>query len=137
MGKWPNVYLEEEMNTRAKSTAVHIWRIDYQGRELRTTSSNGFHVWVSWDDFVEVVGLQDAGEALSRIDQADIAELTPGKSSQETEGVLRLINEIGVYTLLALYPSPASREFKDWFLEIREYLFQVTKDGGVPGYTLQ
>lgn len=125
------------MNTRAKSTAVHIWRIDCQGMALRTTSSDGLHVWVSWDDFVAVIGLRDPIEALSRIDQTDIAELTPGKSSQETEGELRMINEIAVYTLLALYPSPASRDFKDWFLEIREYLFQVTKDGGVPGYTLQ
>ncbi|MFA6180784.1 hypothetical protein [Acidithiobacillus sp.] len=53
------------MNKQQGNTPVHIWRVDFEGLEMRTTSSDGIHVWIARDDVMEALQIPDPGYALS------------------------------------------------------------------------
>jgi prophage antirepressor-like protein len=124
------------MGKRATIINVHIWQIEFCGKVIRATSTDGIHTWISWDDFVEVADIPNPKDAIVQLDLTDLAEFI-AKSSPEESRPLRFINEIAVYTLLGLFPFSATDEFKSWFLQIRKYFFQLEKSGGMQGYRLQ
>jgi hypothetical protein len=66
------------MNKQQGNTPVHIWRVDFEVMEMRTTSPDGIHVWIARDDVMEALQIPDPGYALSFVAPEDQAALSSG-----------------------------------------------------------
>lgn len=120
------------MNKQQGNTPVHIWRVDFEGMEMRTTSSDGIHVWIARDDVMEALQIPDPGYALSFVTPEDQAALSSGTDVPDEEGEpdgLPMINEIAVYEIMARFPTPPTGRFKPWLLRLRHLFFELmTRD---------
>ena len=77
------------MNKQQGNTPVHIWRVDFEGMEMRTTSPDGIHVWIARDDVMEALQIPDPGYALSFVtpeDQVSVVNQIDGSLVNLFEG---------------------------------------------------
>lgn len=108
--------------------AVHIWRIAFQDMEMRTTSSDGIHVWIARDDVIEALQIPDPAYALESVAAEDQATLSLGTDAPEDEGEpddLPMINEIAVYEIMARFPTRPAEAFKAWLMQLRHFYFEI------------
>lgn len=112
------------MNKQQGNTPVHIWRVDFEGLEMRITSSDGIHVWIARDDVMEALQIPDPGYALSFVTLEDQAVLSSGTDVPDEESEpdgLPMINEIAVHEIMARFPTPPTGRFKPWLLRLRHW----------------
>ncbi len=108
--------------------AVHIWRIAFQDMEMRTTSSDGIHVWIARGDVIEALQIPDPAYALESIAAEDQATLSLGTDAPDDESEpdeLPLINEIAVYEIMARFPTRPAEAFKAWLMQLRHFYFEI------------
>ena len=108
--------------------AVHIWRIAFQDMEMRTTSSDGIHVWIARGDVIEALQILDPAYALESIAAEDQATLSLGTDAPDDESEpdeLPLINEIAVYEIMARFPTRPAEAFKAWLMQLRHFYFEI------------
>ncbi|MDA8154765.1 MAG: hypothetical protein M0003_18990 [Acidithiobacillus sp.] len=121
--------------------AVHIWRIAFQDMEMRTTSSDGIHVWIARDDVIEALQIPDPAYALGFLAAEDQATLSLGTDVPDDESEqddLPMINEIAIYEIMTRFPTRPAGAFKPWLLRLRHFLFELithadegTDDGAI------
>ena len=121
--------------------AVHIWRIEFQGMEMRTTSSDGIHVWIARDDVMEALQIPDPAYALGSVAAEDQATLSLGTAAADEESEqddLPMINGIAVYEIIARFPASSVEAFKAWLMQLRHFYFEIvthadegTDDGAI------
>ncbi|WCE92837.1 BRO-N domain-containing protein [Acidithiobacillus ferriphilus] len=108
--------------------AVHIWRIAFQDMEMRTTSSDGIHVWIARGDVIEALQIPDPAYALESVAAEDQATLSLGTDAPDDESEpdeLPLINEIAVYEIMARFPTRPAEAFKAWLMQLRHFYFEI------------
>ena len=113
--------------------AVHIWRIAFQDMEMRTTSSDGIHVWIARDDVMGALQIPDSAYALGFLAAEDQATLSPGPDRPDDEGKrddLPMINEITIYEIMARFPTRPAEAFKPWLLRLRRFFFELITHTG-------
>ncbi|MBU2749678.1 hypothetical protein HER14_01495 [Acidithiobacillus thiooxidans] len=115
------------MNIRQRGPAVHIWRIAFQDLEMRTTSSDGVHVWIAQEDVIAALRIPDPAYALGSLATEDKATLTLGQNGhEEGEGEdLSMLNEVAIYEIMARFPTLSADTFKSWLLRLRQYFFEL------------
>ena len=116
------------MGIEQHGPAVHIWRIAFQDMEMRTTSSDGIHVWIAQDDVMEALQIPNPAYALESVAAEDRATLSLGTDAPDDESEpadLPLINEIAVYEIMARFPTMPAEAFKTWLMQLRHFYFEI------------
>ena len=95
---------------------------------MRTTSSDGVHVWIAQEDVIAALSIPDPVYALRTLATEDQATLTLGKNGlddEEGQDSLPMIDEVAIYELMVRFPTRSSAVFKPWLLRLRHYFFEL------------
>ena len=132
------------MGVAQHGPTVHIWRIAFQNMEMRTTSSDGIHVWIARGDVIEALQIPDPAYALESVAAEDQATLSLGTDAPDDESEpdeLPMINEIAIYEIMARFPTRPAEAFKPWLMQLRHFYFEIVthadEDTGDDAITLQ
>lgn len=96
----------------------------YEGRQVRTVQKDG-ETWFVARDVCDILEVDNASQALSRIDEDDrgiiLNDTLSGKQS------VSIVNESGLYSLILGSRKPEARQFKRWVTS--EVLPSIRKTG--------
>jgi len=82
---------------------------DYHGKEVRTVSIDG-EPWFVAKDVCDILDIQNATQAVDRLDEDEVTIFNIGSQSGETN----IITESGLYSLTLGSKKPEAKPFKRW-----------------------
>ncbi len=91
-------------------------RLDFDSHEVRVIERDGEPWWVAVD-VCQVLGLGNAGQAVSRLDDDERSSITINDGTVGTS-VRNVINESGLYTLIIRSSKPEAKRFKKWVTSV-------------------
>ncbi|UJA34316.1 phage antirepressor [Bacillus velezensis] len=95
---------------------------NYQDQQVRTVVING-QPWFVAKDICEILGIKNATQAVSKLDNDERAMLNIGR-----QGNTNIVNEPGLYTLILGSRKPEAKQFKRWITH--EVIPTIRKAGG-------
>ncbi|MEX5836440.1 phage antirepressor [Bacillus velezensis] len=95
---------------------------NYQDQQVRTVVING-QPWFVAKDVCEILGIKNATQAVSKLDNDERAMLNIGR-----QGNTNIVNEPGLYTLILGSRKPEAKQFKRWITH--EVIPTIRKAGG-------
>ena len=107
--------------------AISLFNFD--GADVRIVDQNG-DPWFVAKDVMDILGLDNATRAVSRIDEDDKADFTISKLSSNGTNQRRnytIISESGLYSLILTSRKPDAKRFKKWVTS--EVLPSIRKTG--------
>ncbi|AYK67140.1 phage antirepressor KilAC domain-containing protein [Bacillus subtilis] len=95
---------------------------NYQDHQVRTVVKDG-QPWFVAKDVCEILGIKNATQAVSKLDNDERAMLNIGR-----QGNTNIVNEPGLYTLILSSRKPEAKQFKRWITH--EVIPAIRKTGG-------
>lgn len=95
---------------------------NYQDQQVRTVVKDG-QPWFVAKDVCEILGIKNATQAVSKLDNDERAMLNIGR-----QGNTNIVNEPGLYTLILSSRKPEAKQFKRWITH--EVIPAIRKTGG-------
>lgn len=107
-------------------TNTHLF--EYEGHDFRTVDVNG-EPWFVAADVCKVLEIINVGNALSRLDEADIRSTDVWSPLNNRAYATKIVNESGLYDLILDSRKPEAKRFRRWITA--EVLPTIRKTGGV------
>ena len=87
---------------------------DFEGQSVRTIDIDGV-VWFVLVDICKILEYRDSGQATRNLDEDEIHTLHNMQGvTESTNGIVKLVNESGLYSLILTSRKDAAKRFKKW-----------------------
>lgn len=106
---------------------TEIQAFNFNGSPLRTLTDGNGDPWFVAKDVCNVLGLNNVGQALARLDDDEKSSITLNDGTPGTP-TKAIVSESGLYSLILASRKPEAKEFKRWVTH--EVLPTIRKTGG-------